>query len=98
MDPITILYIIGLALGSASVIYIAYLSLKAVRDYIRNKRTTKAVKEASFIMKKQLESGKIRVIAGFLDGKDVKEAQIWEANEVEANIRSLPDNEITIVT
>ena len=98
MDPFTILYFIGLALAGATAIVVVYLGIQTVRDYLRNKRTEKAIKEAAVIMKKQLDTGSIRVIAGFLDGNDIRDAQVWDAKDVDSNIRSLNDGEVVIVT
>lgn len=99
MDPFTLssLLYAGIAAACASAVFIAYLTTKAIRDFIRKKRTEKALSSESVIIKRQLKTGKYRVIAGFLDGNDIKDAQVWEAKDVDNKIKTLPDGEIIIV-
>lgn len=98
MDPITILYLVGAALTGATIVYIAYLAISAVRNYLRHRRTEKSSKEAAFIIKKQMESGNVRVIAGFFDGKSVTESKTWEAKSVDSEIQNLDDGDAYILT
>lgn len=98
MDPFTILWLVGGVLAGAAVITIAYLTISAVRGYLRHRRTEKSSKEAAFIVKQQLDTGNVRVIAGFLDGQSVTESNTWEAQSVDSEIQDLDDGNLYIVT
>jgi hypothetical protein len=92
------LILFGLAaLGAAAVIYVAFLAISEVRDYLREKRTQEAIKEDAFILKQRLDTGKVRVVTGFLDGEDIKEARVWEAEEVDSSLENIADDEVVVI-
>jgi hypothetical protein len=98
MDPFTILLLAKIAAATAVQIAIAYLTIVQIRDYLRKKRE-KNIGEDAVLMKKQLESEDVIVIAGFIDGKDkdIKDMRVWKADRVDPSLKSLPDRKVVIV-
>lgn len=97
MDPITIAVALWAAATASAIIYVAFLSLLAIRDHLREKRSEASNKAAEVIMKQTTATGEIKVITGFFDGNGISHAKTWEAEDAEDNIKSLPENEMIVI-
>ncbi|MFM2044877.1 MAG: hypothetical protein RLY86_3453 [Pseudomonadota bacterium] len=94
-----LLYALFAGTVAAAVVFIAYLTISVIRDYIRKIRTEKVVKQHSMILKKKLPNGNYTVVTGFFDDGDteISDAQAWEANKIDAAIDRLPNDEIIVL-
>jgi hypothetical protein len=70
--------------------YVAYLALGMITEFIRNVRTTRFIRGKIVLVKEELENGNVQVFVGFMDGRAVKELQTYEARETDANIKKIP--------
>lgn len=97
-DPFTIGLIIT-AIAGAAVVYVAYLAVKAVRDYIRERRTRHSATSKAIIMKERLQSGNYSVATGFLrENTKIVDVKQWEAESLDAELLKFPDGQPVIVS
>lgn len=80
-------FLIPLIIGA---IIVASICLSDVIDWFKSKNISQ--NDVCKIFREKLESGKVKVISGIFNNDKVKEANQWEAEELDEDFKSLFGN------